>query len=116
MTLRDDMSDVGGRSGGQQVVGALGPEPIGRTEPLIHVPDVRRTGMRRRECSHHVHDRVRFHGGDRFSNRYPVEPGQHNPVCAQVLEQTELARAGRRGRDAVTSRDELRHQPPSQDP
>jgi hypothetical protein len=62
-----------------------------------------------------MHDRVRFRGGDGFTDRCPVEPVQHNAVGTQFFEQAELARAGRRGGHLMASRNELRHQSPSQD-
>jgi hypothetical protein len=65
---------------------------------------------------HLVHDRIWLGRGHRFTDRRGIEPVHHDRLGAQLLQQAQLALGRRRCGHLVAARQELRDQPPPQDP
>ncbi len=116
VALRDEVGYAGCLGGGQQVVRPLGAQPVGGGEPPIDVLHIGLAGVRRGNCGHLVHDRVRPGLGHRFTDRHRIQPVHHDGIGAQLRQQAQLGRAGRRSRHLVAPGHELRHQPPPDDP
>ena len=110
VALRDDLLDAARLGRGQQVPGPGRPQLVGRGEPAVEPPQVRRSGQR----GHLVNDHVRLRLGDRSPDRDAVQPVHDDGTGAERLQLACLGRApGRRGH-LVPARHQLRQQPPTQ--
>jgi len=87
----------------QQVVGALGAQPVGEREKLVELLQVERAG----QAGHLVDDRLRFRPQHRLPDRRPVQPVGDGRLGAQRPQRVGLGgRTGHAG-DLVAGGDEL---------
>ena len=89
MTRRDEAGDAGLARGGEQVVGALGAQPVGLRERPVEVPAEARV----RERGRLVDDRIGGGFEHRLAHGACVEKIERNRFCAERADA--LAAAGR---------------------
>ena len=77
IALGDEPPRAGGLRRGEEVLGAGGPQLVGRREPAIEVLEVGRP----REGTHLVNDRLRLRSGDGLADTGGIEPVDHDGVA-----------------------------------
>jgi hypothetical protein len=112
VALRDEPAHPHGAAGGQQMVEALRPQPIGRREVAVEVAEVQRAGQR----GQLMHDHLGLRLGHHPRHVLGIEGVGRDRHRAQIAHRLLLGRVARHAGHLVALRDEPRYELPSQRP
>jgi hypothetical protein len=110
--LRDDPAGARPLGGGQQVIGAPGPQLVRDGEQLVGIAETSHA----HQSGHLVHDHLRPGGTHRRDHRLAIQPVDNHRLRARLAQLRDLAGRPGGGGDLVTRRDQPRNQVPSQRP